>query len=285
MKISLFTTLLAVVMPLTVVAQSPKGKQHTRHSQKGRDLRSPSYSNDWPEGKQSSDATSKSKGQEPNDRRGRSYCTYAPDYKCYKSGWPSCCNGARGSRACSRRRPSCDRSPIGPSTKSTKSTTDSTKRSWSSTRTTKRSSRSIRRRCAPDHHPRIRRDGQYYRFELVRSGAQCVDTDGEPDQYGQIDGVRDFGDYADACVQNVQADLLESVGFRGVYFDCRPGECRCLYDEGTLDHHNSREFDRASRHEVPNRTRRSRDTYCGRLIDSDIMDDDDLVAVNAIETW
>lgn len=39
---------------------------------------------------------------------GSSYCTYAPDYKCYKSGWPKCCGEGNG--GCPANQPKCDKS-------------------------------------------------------------------------------------------------------------------------------------------------------------------------------
>lgn len=39
--------------------------------------------------------------------RGQSYCTWSPDYKCYKSGWPQCC--ADDPNRCPKKQPLCDR--------------------------------------------------------------------------------------------------------------------------------------------------------------------------------
>lgn len=40
---------------------------------------------------------------------GTSYCTHAPDYKCYTSGWPSCCNEPGGDvMNCPVEKPPCD---------------------------------------------------------------------------------------------------------------------------------------------------------------------------------
>ncbi|KAL7524513.1 hypothetical protein ACHAWF_000980 [Thalassiosira exigua] len=149
--------------------------------------------------------------------------------------------------------------------------------------TTKRSSRNIRLTYAPDDRPRTQRNGQHYHFELVQSGVQCVDSDGEIYEYGQINGVCNFTDCTDACVQNVRLSLLESGRSHGVEFDCRSGECRCLYNEGTLDGHNSRGYERSNRSEYgygpidgAKIFRRSRDTYCGRLVGSDFEDANDL---------
>ena len=39
--------------------------------------------------------------------QGSHYCTFAPDYGCYATGWPSCCS--YGSAACPLTRPVCER--------------------------------------------------------------------------------------------------------------------------------------------------------------------------------
>lgn len=317
MKLSLYMTLVALAMALVAAQPPPKGKQdrkasqpgrpkgrqpkEQRHSQKGKDPRNPSQSDDGPEGKwprdkskrkkgrDSSDTNKSSKGKKHRDssdtskskgKDGRSYCTYAPDYKCYKSGWPRCCGG---SRSCPRRRPSCDRSSKNPSSKSARS---------SSTDTSKRSSKASRRRCVPNDSPRTRRDGQRYRFELVRSNAKCVDADRQTYEYGQFNRIHTFSDCTSACVRNVRPSLLKAGGFRGVDFDCRSSECRCLYDEGTLDRRNSQRFDRTNRREQgygpidgTKRTRSSRGTYCGRLVGSDSLAADELLNTDVTELW
>ncbi|KAL7554583.1 hypothetical protein ACHAWF_019045 [Thalassiosira exigua] len=313
MKLSLFMTLVTLAMALVAAQPPPKGKQDRtpgqpsrpkgrqpkdqRNSQKGKDPRNTSQSDDGPKGKwprdrskgenknhRDSGDTSKSKGKD--DRPGGSYCTHAPDYKCYKSGWPRCCNGPKGSRSCPRRRPSCDRSPKNPSSKSTRSPTKS------STDTTRRSSKASRRRCIPNDSPRTRRRGQRYRFELVRSNAKCVDAGNETYEYGQFNRIHTFSDCTKACVRNVRSSLLDSGGFRGVDFDCRSSECRCLYDEGTLDRRNSRRFDRTNRNEQgygpidgTKRTRSSRGTYCGKLVGSDFLEADELLNTDVTELW
>merc|ERR1712224_331912 len=35
----------------------------------------------------------------PMPMSGASYCTYSPDYSCYLTGWPSCCD-SNGGKAC-----------------------------------------------------------------------------------------------------------------------------------------------------------------------------------------
>jgi len=46
---------------------------------------------------------------------GANYCTYAPDYSCYSSGRPSCCNQPGGSNNCPASEPPCDLpTPPGP---------------------------------------------------------------------------------------------------------------------------------------------------------------------------
>jgi len=46
---------------------------------------------------------------------GAIYCTYAPDYSCYSSGRPSCCNQPGGSNNCPASEPPCDLpTPPGP---------------------------------------------------------------------------------------------------------------------------------------------------------------------------
>jgi hypothetical protein len=51
----------------------------------------------------------------PLEPLGADYCTYAPDYSCYSSGRPSCCNEPGGSTNCPVNQPACDvPTPPGP---------------------------------------------------------------------------------------------------------------------------------------------------------------------------
>jgi len=46
------------------------------------------------------------------------------------------------------------------------------------------------------------------------------------------------------CVKDVHSKLIELESFWGIDFDCIYKECRCLHDEGTLDHCNIHIFDK-----------------------------------------
>ncbi|KAL7547700.1 hypothetical protein ACHAWF_010975 [Thalassiosira exigua] len=134
------------------------------------------------------------------------------------------------------------------------------------------------RRCVRDRTPRIRRGGQRYRFDLVKSNAQCVDRRDRRYEYGQFRRVRNFEDCADKCVKDVSRSLLDN--FRGIDYDCDSSTCQCLYDSGTLSSRSSNSFDRTNRN---NRgtgpidgTKRKRGFYCGELVESDAIDEADV---------
>lgn len=100
-------------------------------------------------------------------------------------------------------------------------------------------------------------------------------------QYGEFDGIRDFTECADACVNDVSRSLLTSGEFQGIDFDCGRRKCRCLYSEGALNSRSDRnKFDRTSRSglygfgaiEGGEKTRSSRDMYCGKLAGARVMD-------------
>ena len=96
---------------------------------------------------------------------------------------------------------------------------------------------------------------------------------------GQWDNVFNFSECANA--KDLRYELIDSVRFWGVDFDCRFNECRCLYDQGTLDRRNSRGFDRTVHNEYgygstngAKRNRSSRDFYCGKLAGAKLMEAD-----------
>ena len=142
------------------------------------------------------------------------------------------------------RRPSPDSSKSRKTRRPTRQPTGRpTRPSPSSTKSSKNSKTS---RCVDDERPRARRDGQRYRFRLVRSDGKCVDKDGRPEEYGQFRDVEDFSDCADKCVKDVRSSVLDS--FRGYDYDCDRRRCNCLYDRGALDRRRNRDrFDRTSR--------------------------------------
>ena len=49
--------------------------------------------------------------------------------------------------------------------------------------------------------------------------------------------------WANPCVKDVHAKLIELVSLQGIDFNCKYKECQCLYDEDTLDRCNSHRFD------------------------------------------
>lgn len=88
-------------------------------------------------------------------------------------------------------------------------------------------------------------------------------------QYGQFDKVKKFSDCADRCVKDVSSRVLDA--FRGYEWDCKNRECRCLYDDGTLngDKRARNMFDRTNRHEDGKgpieRTKKDKNVYCAKL--------------------
>ena len=168
-----------------------------------------------------------------------------------------------------------------PSSKSRKpswsSSSKSRKPKRSSTSSTSKS-RKPSNRCVPDNSPRPRHSNLgRFRFNLVRSNAQCVDRDGKLYEFGQINRINDFSECADACVNDVSTRLVDSGSFRGIDYDCKRRECRCLYDEGTLSNRNSRDFERTNRREYGygpiDGGKSSRDMYCGKLAGTTAIND------------
>ena len=126
------------------------------------------------------------------------------------------------------------------------------------------------------------------RFNLVGANARCTDEDGQYYEYGQIDDIEDFGQCADACVEDVDSDLLDT--FRGIDFDCGSNTCNCLYDQGTLDRRNSADFDRTSRYgqgygSITGANRGSRGMYCGKLVGADVMGANEFLNADVTELW
>ena len=126
------------------------------------------------------------------------------------------------------------------------------------------------------------------RFNLVGANARCTDEDGQYYEYGQIDDIEDFGQCADACVEDVDPSLLDT--FRGIDFDCGSNTCNCLYDQGTLDRRNSADFDRTSRYEqgygsITGANRGSRGMYCGKLVGAEAMGANEFLNADVTELW
>ena len=57
------------------------------------------------------------------------------------------------------------------------------------------------------------------RFNLVGANARCTDEDGQYYEYGQIDDIEDFGQCADACVEDVLDDVCNLQGVEFVRTD------------------------------------------------------------------
>ena len=126
--------------------------------------------------------------------------------------------------------------------------------------------------------PTIPQDPDILRKDAIVSIS--VDRDKELYQYGLFRKVYDFSECADACVNDVSRSLLTSGEFQGIEFDCKRNECRCLYNEGTLNSRNSDRFDRTSRSglygygaiEGGRKTSSTKDMYCGKLAGARVMD-------------
>ena len=215
----------------------------------------------------------KSKGR---DQPGSSSCAYSPNYACYKSGWASCCGSPGGCPS----DPPCDVN----NKKTTPSPTP-----YKSRKSTPIPTDSNTNVCILDGSPRSDRGGQGYRFNLVKSNARCTDEDGQHYEYGQIDDIDDFGKCADACVQDVNSDLL--VSFRGIDFDCERSTCHCLFDEGTSI---SQKFESTSRDGYltgygsivgARSTRSSIQIYCGKLVEAEFMGADEFLNADVTELW
>ena len=78
---------------------------------------------------------------------------------------------------------------------------------------------------------------------------------------------------------NTLNSLVNGGSFRGIDFDCRYSECRCLFDQGTLDSRNSGDFDRTERNQNgygsidgARSTKRSSDIYCGKRVGAEEFD-------------
>jgi len=102
--------------------------------------------------------------------------------------------------------------------------------------------------------PRPVHNGERFRFNLLtissaynnKSGS-CQNINKLSYEYGMFINVTDFSDCASKCVQDTPDELV-SYGtlygsFRGYEYNCLSKECRCLYDENTLNVDNSDNFD------------------------------------------
>lgn len=208
-----------------------------------------------------------------NQRRGSSYCTYSPDYDCYRHGWPECCQENNG-QGCPREQPQCD-SHRPPNPRPGKATRRPTKRPTPNP-TPRPNDRRPTDTCMDDERPRPIRDGQRFRFNLVDEDAQCVDIYGRTYQWGQFNNCQSFSECADLCVNNAPGSLAANGSFRGYDFDCEQSVCRCLYDSGTLNNKNSGRFNRVNRNE-PGRgsisgATRKKYSYCGKLVGAEFLE-------------
>jgi len=135
--------------------------------------------------------------------------------------------------------------------------------------------------CVPDTSPRPVRDGVRFRIGLVKSDAQCVDSDGQTYETGTYYNVKDFTECAEACVNDVPDRLaVKRSHFRGIDYDCESQSCSCLYDEGTIDK-DTDDFDRSNytnrRRKGSGsirRTARAPSHFCGKVAGSRAMDEE-----------
>lgn len=200
---------------------------------------------------------------ENSNRDGSSYCTYSPDYSCYKSGRPSCCGRNRG-RDCPKQEPRCDnrRPNPRPTRKPTRAPTSNNRRPTSE--------------CVDDERPRADRNGERFRFNLVKSDAQCVDNRDRNYEWGEYNKVDNFSACAELCVNNTPESLVTGGTFRGYDYDCDSRLCRCLYDAGTLDSRNSGRFERTNRNGTGegsiSDTTQKRSYYCAKLVGAEFLD-------------
>jgi hypothetical protein len=132
--------------------------------------------------------------------------------------------------------------------------------------------------CEPDDQSRPVIDGQRFRLNLVMSNTRCTDEDGQLYEYGQFDDMSGFREWAHACVKDVHSELNELGSFRGIDFNYRYNECRCPYDEGSLDRRDSRSFDSTERDGYGYvsiggaRSDRTTDIYCAKLVEANFLE-------------
>jgi len=163
-----------------------------------------------------------------------------------------------------------NRSSVSSSTSSSKSTKKPTRRPTrkpTKKPTSSSNSRDGRDDCVDKENPRPVRSGQRFRFKLQGSNAQCVDKNDDLYEWGQFDKIKEFSDCADACVEGVRSELLDSL--RGYDWNCYDEKCRCLYDKGTLESSDGKDFDRTNRNEYGKGTiegtTKNTDYYCAKL--------------------
>ncbi|KAL9181015.1 hypothetical protein ACHAXT_009820 [Thalassiosira profunda] len=93
--------------------------------------------------------------------------------------------------------------------------------------------------CIDDTDPTVKRGEYEYDFDLAFRNAQCLDDEDERYEYGAFYNVFEFSDCASACVNGIKPELKPTEAmlqnFRGFDWDCENNECRCLYDNGTLN--------------------------------------------------
>ena len=207
---------------------------------------------------------------------GDNVCTYAPDHKCYPStdGRPKCCEKPDTSDCLSDVDYPCEKEPDtkkptrkptrkparDPTRKPTRKPTSKPARDPTRKPTTERrynsdSSLSV---CMPNEaEVNVQHGGEMFTFKWNETSyGRCVDNTYNTYSYGAYNNIPSYEECAKTCLDRMdQVLLLEdqrlgSMSFRGIDYICESrgsmnanpdkyyfeGECRCLFDKGTLDH-------------------------------------------------
>jgi hypothetical protein len=171
-------------------------------------------------------------------------CTDTPDYECYPNtdGRPWCCpdDCVPGEKyPCETTTPT-----LYPTDKPTKKPTKKPTRKPTRKPTNSPVSDRSLGVCAPDvTEVNVTRDGSMFRFRWNETYGACVDYDNSTYEYGEYYNVQSYEECVDTCVLDVDVMLTGDM-FRGIDYVCEDyqdslysfnGNCRCLYDMGTID--------------------------------------------------
>ncbi|KAL7523401.1 hypothetical protein ACHAXR_000772 [Thalassiosira sp. AJA248-18] len=137
------------------------------------------------------------------------------------------------------------------------------------------------RNCVPNERPQAQNnkaDKTRFRFNLEESDSVCADKNGVEYEWGEFENVDDSDECAKMCATKTQTSLANVL--RGFNFNCYDFACQCLYDQGTLDRDNSRDFDNSN---YTTRTQKARGSitktvrddgyYCFKMVSRELTEE------------
>lgn len=88
--------------------------------------------------------------------------------------------------------------------------------------------------------------------------------------------VTDTTECAEKCVNTAPESIVTGGTFRGFEFLCDTGQCRCLYDAGTLSTRSSRGYKRTKTNQGGvgpiAKTVPKSDRYCAKLVEAELLE-------------